>query len=127
MTEAELSGDVEIVRRVIPPPDGDDELPTRDGRRQRVPDPAALASAINEQEVGVRIDFDHQTERSSRTLRGSTAAVGWARGFRAVADGSIKAVLELSSWARHQISGGRGEAPVSRTDSARARPAGVSA
>ncbi|MDE2904553.1 MAG: hypothetical protein OXQ28_00550 [Acidobacteriota bacterium] len=107
MTEPELEGTAEIVRTVVPPPGEDGELPTRDGRTQRVSDPAALAAALNAQAVDVRIDFDHQSERSSRTFRGSTAAEGWAKNFRATAEGAIEAVLELSSWARHEIRSGR--------------------
>ena len=107
LSEAELDATAEIVRTVIPAPGEDDKLPTRDGRVQRVMDPAALADALNARSVGVRIDFDHQTEPASRTFRGSTASEGWAKSFRATADGAIEAVLELSSWARHSIEQGR--------------------
>ena len=107
MSADELGGSVEIVRTVIPSPGENGELPARDGRVIRVPDPAALAAAINAQEPGVRIDFDHQSERVSPTFRGTTAAEGWVKDFRATADGAIEAVLELSSWARRSIEQGR--------------------
>ncbi len=107
LTEAEADGETEIVRTVIPAPGEDGKLSTRNGSVQRVPDPAALAAAINAQEVGVRVDFDHQSEPMSRTFRGETAAEGWAKDFRAAADGAIEATLKLSGWARHAIASGR--------------------
>lgn len=108
LSPAEITGDAEIVRTVIPAPGADGRLETRDDRRPlRVSDPAALAAAINAQDVDVRIDFDHQSERVSPTFRGSTAAEGWARRFRAAADGGIEAALELSGWARHAIEQGQ--------------------
>ena len=50
------------------------QLETQDGRAHRVSDPAALAAAIDAQDVGVRIDFDHQSEPASPTFRGSVGA-----------------------------------------------------
>ena len=107
MTADELGGSVEIVRTVIPPPGENGELPTRDGRVMRVPDPAALAAAINTQRPAARIDFDHQSERLSPTFKGTTAAEGWVKDVRVTADGAIEAVLELSSWALRSIEQGR--------------------
>lgn len=106
LSPPERDGAAEVVRTVVPAPGADGRLETQDGRAHRVSDPAALAAAIDAQDVGVRIDFDHQSEPMSPTFQGSTAAVGWARRFRAAADGSIEAVLDLSSRMRHEISGG---------------------
>ena len=107
LSEAELDGAADIVRVVIPAPGMGGELPTADGRVQRVPDPAVLAASINAQRTGVRVDFDHQSEPLSKTFRGSTAAEGWARDFRATATGAIEAVLDLSRSAREALRAGR--------------------
>lgn len=107
LSPPERDGAAEVVRTVVPAPGADGRLETQDGRAHRVSDPAALAAAIDAQDVGVRIDFDHQSEPMSPTFQGSTAAVGWARSFRAAADGSIEAVLDLSSLARLAIEGGQ--------------------
>ena len=88
---------------VIPPPGEDGLLPTKDGRELRVADPVALATALNDQATDARVDFDHTSEPSSKNYRGSTAAEGWAKDFRAAADGAITAVLSLSAWALHAI------------------------
>lgn len=71
------------------------ELPTLDGRTQRVPDPALLADTINGQPIEVRVDADHQSEPISPTYHGSTHAYGWLRDFRAESDGSISAEFHL--------------------------------
>jgi len=107
LSEAEAGGTAEIVRTVIPAPGKDGRLKTAGGPVQRMSDPAAVAAALNAREVGVRIDFDHQSEPSSKTFRGSTAAEGWAKNFRATAEGAVEAVLELSSRAREAVEQGR--------------------
>ena len=107
LSPPEREGSAEVVRTVVPAPGADSRLETQDGRTHRVSDPAALAAAIDAQDVGVRIDFDHQSEPMSPTFQGSTAAVGWARRFRAAADGSIEAVLDLSAGARRAIEAGQ--------------------
>ena len=107
LSEAEAGGTAEIVRTVIPAPGRDGRLKTAGGPPQRMSDPAAVAAALNAREVGVRIDFDHQSEPSSKTFRGSTAAEGWAKNFRATAEGAVEAVLELSSRAREAVEQGR--------------------
>ena len=91
---------------IIPPPDADGFLPARDGRRQRVPDMAALAAAIAAQSVEPRLDFDHQTERGSPTFRGETAAEGWVRNPALNERGGISADLALSQWAAHRVKTG---------------------
>ena len=107
LSEAEAGGTAEIVRTVIPAPGRGGRLKTAGGPVQRMSDPAGVAAALNAREVGVRIDFDHQSEPSSKTFRGSTAAEGWVKDFRATAEGAIEAVLELSSRAREAIEQGR--------------------
>lgn len=99
LSPSEVDGSAEVVRTVVPAPGEGGRLETRDGRVMRVSDPAALAAAINAQDVGVRVDFDHQSEPASPTFRGSTVAEGWARRFRAAADSSIEAALDMSGWA----------------------------
>ena len=103
LSEAEAGGTAEIVQTVIPAAGRDGRLKTRDGSALRMSDPAALAAALNAQDTGVRIDFDHQSEPSSPTHQGSTAAEGWAKSFRATAEGAVEAVLELSSRAREAV------------------------
>lgn len=89
---------------VVPPPGAGGVLPTRDGRKHWIPDAAAAAAAMNAQDVRARIDFDHKSEPTSPTFGGSTAAEGgWLRDFRAQADGSISALLDLSSKAREAL------------------------
>ena len=107
LSEAEAASTDGIVRTVVPAPGEDGKLKTADGTVMRVSDPAALAASLNAQETGVRIDFDHQSEPSSPTFNGSTAAEGWVKNFRATADGAVEAVLELSSRAREAIAEGR--------------------
>lgn len=103
LTPDELDGTTPIVRRVIPQPGEDGLLAARDGRVQRVSDPAALAAALNAREVAIRIDFDHQSERDGPNFRGSTAAEGWLSDFHVDAGGGIAATLGLSSWAMRMI------------------------
>lgn len=82
---------------VLPAPDAAGLLPTLDGRKQRVPDPARLVKAINDQPIEVRVDTDHQSEPISPTFRGSTHAYyGWPRDFRAAASGAISAAFHLT-------------------------------
>ena len=83
---------------VIPPP-RDGYLVGVDGRRFRVEDMAALAAAINAQATAPRVDFDHRTERSSRTFQGSTRAEGWLSNFRINARGGIDADMALGDMA----------------------------
>ena len=101
------SGALSIRSTVIPPPGPGGVLPASGGRRQRVGDPVALAARINGQSVGVRIDFDHQTEAVSPTFSGSTAAVGWVSDFRAMPSGSIAALLKLSDEAAATVRQGK--------------------
>ena len=71
---APADADANALRAVVlPAPDAADLLPTLDGRKQRVPDPARLVKAINDQPIEVRVDTDHQSEPISPTFRGSTA------------------------------------------------------
>ena len=84
---------------VIPAPTADGVVPTAHGRRHKMSDPAALAARFNAQPVGVRIDYDHQSEPSSPTYHHSSAAHGWARDFRVTANGAVDALLELSTTA----------------------------
>ena len=101
--DAGAGGDGPIRTEILPPPDADGRLPCRDGRVQRVPDMAALAAAINGQQVAARVDFDHQSERSSPTFRGSTAAEGWIGNARVNARGGLDADLTLSAYALARI------------------------
>lgn len=107
LSEAEVGGTAEIVRTVIPAPGQGGRLKAGGGLVQRMSNPRAVAAALNAQETGVRIDFDHQSEPSSKTFRGSTAAEGWVKDFRATAEGAVEAVLELSSRAREAVQQGR--------------------
>ena len=107
LSEAEAAGTDGILRAVIPAPGKDGYLKTESGPAMRMSDPAALAAALNAQETGVRIDFDHRSEPSSSTFQGSTAAEGWAKSFRATAAGAVEASLELSSRAREALAEGR--------------------
>lgn len=91
---------------VVPPPNADGVIEGRDGRRYRMNDAAALAARINGQQVAARIDFDHRSERTSRTFAGSTAAEGWLKNARPNARGGIDADLELSIWAATSLRGG---------------------
>ena len=81
---------------VLPPPTAEGMLPTRDGRDWTIAgDMAQLAAAVNVQPVGVRVDFDHQSEPISPTFGDSTAARGWAVHFRVNARGGLDADLDL--------------------------------
>ena len=106
---AELPGipdgdDARIRVVVIPAPDEDGIVPTRDGRVHRVTDPRLLAASLNAQEVDARIDFDHQSEPTSPTFNGSTAAEGgWVRDYKATAAGAIEAELALSAEAATKL------------------------
>ena len=81
---------------VLPPPTAEGMLPTRDGRDWTIAgDMAQLAAAVNVQPVGVRVDFDHQSEPISPTFGDSTAARGWAVHFRVNAHGGLDADLDL--------------------------------
>ena len=69
LSPSEVDGSAEVVRTVVPAPGEGGRLETRDGRVMRVSDPAALAAAINAQDVGVRVDFNHQSENKSQSGR----------------------------------------------------------
>ena len=88
--------------RVIPAADGG-ELTALDGRRFGLPEGGlmALAEQINRQKIKVRLDFDHESEPSSGSYRGATAARGWLSNFRA-ADAGMEADVSLmpdANWA----------------------------
>ena len=88
---------------VVPPPGPGGVLPTRDGRRQRVPDVRALADRLNRQETAVRVDTDHRSEPTSRTFSGETAAGGWLSNFRVNAGGGLSADMELGDELRDKV------------------------
>lgn len=92
-----------LTMEVLPPPNAEGIIRGDDGRRYRVRDMAALARAINAQEPAPRLDIDHQSEQSSRTFRGSTAAYGWLSKFRVSARGGLEADATLSNHAAHLI------------------------
>lgn len=92
-----------LTMEVLPPPDSEGIIRGDDGRRYRVRDMAALARAINAQEVTPRVDFDHRSERRSPTFSGSTAAEGWLSNFRVSARGGLEADFALSDHAAHMI------------------------
>ena len=91
---------------VIPAPGPDGVVPTRGGAVHRMADPAELAVRLNGQEVAVRLDFDHESEPSSKTFAGSTAARGWLDDFRAEPSGAISAALKLSAEAAQKLRAG---------------------
>lgn len=89
---------------VITPLDERGELRTLDGRVFRYPDGAvALAAALNAQPMQVRIDFDHTTEPTSHTYRGSTAAEGWLSEFAPAPEGGVTARADVSHYAAYAI------------------------
>lgn len=85
-----------VTVEVVPPPGPGGLLPSRDGRRQRVPDVRALVDRLNHQDVRARVDRDHQSEPTSKTYIGTTAAGGWLSSYRANARGGIDADMALS-------------------------------
>ena len=95
--------DSELRSEVLPAPGADGLLATLDGREQRITDPAALVDALNQQTPQARIDFDHQTEPTSHTYRGSSAAEGWASEYQLEPNGAISALLKLREWAMHRV------------------------
>ena len=97
-------GSATVRAAIIPAPGPDGVVPTRGGRTHRVSDPHRLASALNAQDVDVRIDFDHETEEIAKTFSGSTEAKGgWLSDFRAEANGAISAALTLSAEAADKL------------------------
>lgn len=88
---------------VIPPPGPEGILPSRNGRPQRIADPAALVARLNAQEVAARVDFDHRSEPRSPTFSGSTEAEGWASAYRLNARGAIVADVELADAAYARV------------------------
>ena len=97
-------GGAQVRMVVIPATAAGGVVPTRGGRTHRMTDPERLARALNSQTVAARIDFDHQSEPTSRTFGGSTAAeAGWLSSFRAEATGAISACLELSAEAADKL------------------------
>ena len=94
-----------LTTEVIPPP-RDGWLTGRDGRTYRVKSMAALAAAINTQNVAPRVDFDHRSERSSPTFSGRTRAEGWVSNCRVNAGGGIDADMQLNEVAAAEVAGG---------------------
>ena len=88
---------------VVPPPGPAGLLPTRDRRRQRVPDIRALADRLNRQETAARVDTDHRSEPTSPTFVGETAAGGWLSNFRVNAKGGVSADMELGDELRDKV------------------------
>ena len=80
---------------VIPPPDANGYLPSRDGRPQRVRDAAKLVATLNGQTIGARVDRDHRSEPRSKTFAGTTEAEGWVSNYRLNARGGVDADAEL--------------------------------
>lgn len=97
--------DADTIRaqRIIPPPGPDGWLNTRDGRRLRVRDMHALLAAIRGQDVEPRVDWDHASEPTSPTYRGSTEAAGWVRNLAVAGDGGLVGDLVLQSWAAQRV------------------------
>ena len=82
---------------VVPPPGPGGALPTRDGRREVVPDVARLADQLNRQPIAARVDTDHQSEPASPNYCGETAAGGWLSNFRVNPEGGITADMDLGA------------------------------
>lgn len=102
---------------VLPPADADGRLPTRNGSRLRMADPAALAAALNAQLPQVRLDFDHTSERISPNFDGSTAADGWFGAFRATPEGGIEGRLDsVTAKARDRLPQYRYVSPATMFD-----------
>ena len=89
--------------QIIPPPGPGGVLPARDGRRQRVPDIAALVARLNRQSVAARVDTDHHSEPTSPRFKGTTAADGWLSNYRVDSAGGITADMEPNPGLREKI------------------------
>ena len=92
-----------VVVQVVPPTGPDGFLPSRDGRRQRVPDIRALADRMNRQGTAARVDTDHRSEPASTTFAGETAAGGWLSNYRVNSSGGIEASMELGEGLRARV------------------------